>query len=373
MTIKKNSYKGRFLYFKTRLAANLQDFILKYTKGAAPILTRMIGEYPYVIKLDVVEACNLACKMCYAKKDRTVPLEKLFSILNQFKSAPVRLDLLGGEPLVRPDLSELVKYAKKHTGIKEVTLYTNGTLATKEVAEDLFAAGLDRAIVSLISHDPEIHNNFTGAHDAWQRTLSGINNLVNAGIKTYTFSALHSDNIDAIEPLYHFVSNQLGVDPLFYQYIPQKIDDPLLPSPEQWHQCKHKVLYQYSTKHAEYFKRVISCCQTVCLGGKYALSIKLDGTVTPCPFIHDLVLGNVYQQNIWDIFANRHSVNLFRDFIKLPEGCTACTYRYLCGGGCRAGNQMLFGSYLTKDCRCLGPYYDRVADDRVADRMPTFF
>ncbi len=368
----KLSYAGKVVRLKTKIATRMQNFILNHLGSLAPKLVSMIGAYPYVIKLDVVEDCNLACKMCYASKSRATPLEKILAFLDQLKNVPLRLDLLGGEPLMRDDLSEIVGHAKGRAKIREVTLYTNGTLASEDVVSKLHAAGLDNAIVSLISHDREIHDNFVGNVGAWQRTLVGIKNLVKAGIKTYTFTALHSENIGNIEQIYKFAT-ALGVKPLFYQYIPQKIDDSLLPSAKEWHQCKHKVLYQYSPDHASYFKRIISCCHSVCLGGKYALSIKLNGDITPCPFIHDLVLGNVYQSNLWDIFARRHDSKLFQEFTALPQNCKACSHKHLCGGGCRAGNKLLFGSYLTKDCRCLGPYHGQVVADKIADCMPTFF
>ena len=364
---------GRIALIKSKIGTAIQDFLLNQSGKLTQKLIHFFGDYLYIIKMDVTEACNINCKMCYASKNYTVPKEKILSILDQIKNVPLRLDLLGGEPLLRKDLATIIAYAKQQAKIKEITLYTNGTLVTEKIANELHAAGLDNAIVSLISHDPKIHDSFVGMDGAWQKTASGIKNFAAAGVKTYTFTAMHTENIETIDQIYQFVTEQLKVSPLFYQYIPQRINDPLLPSKKQWHECKHKILYQLSKKHTEFFKKVVRCCQTACLGGKYALSIKTNGDVTPCPFIHDLVLGNVYQQNIWDIFAQRYKTTHFHEFTTLDASCLSCTYKKLCGGGCRAGNKLIANNYLGKDCRCMGPYHDRISDDKIADRMPTFF
>jgi radical SAM protein with 4Fe4S-binding SPASM domain len=381
---KQISFAGRRLRLKTKIMINLQDTFLNLVKGIAPgskmqsilhkISQKVVGGYPYVMKLDVSDRCNLKCKMCYAKnKNHDVSLDNIKCILKQIGNVPIRLDLLGGEPLLRNDICEIISYAKNHTGIREIVLYTNGTLATEELAKNLFKAGLDKAIVTLISHDPKKHNDFTGLPNGWQRTITGINNFVNAGIKTYTFSALHSENIMDMEEIYKFSSNQLHVTPLFYQYIPQKKDDPLFPSLDQWHKTKHKILYEYCTEHADYFKKIINYCGQTCLGGSYSISIKADGSVTPCPFIHDLSFGNVFKQNIWDIFSKRYNSTQFSEFIKLPKDCVGCTYKNICNGGCRAGNKLLFGNYSTKDCRCLGPCKDTIKSEDILDKVPTFF
>ena len=270
-------------------------------------------------------------------------------MLRQFDRVPIRLDLLGGEPLLREDIFEIVRYAKSNTAIQEIVLYTNGTLATKSLTKNLFDAGLDKAIVTLVSLTPHKHDDFTKVPGSWNKTVSGINNFVKAGIKTYTFTALHAENIQDFNNIYEFVTDQLKVTPLFYQYIPQKSNDPLLAPLDLWNKAKHKVLCEYRPHHFDYIKEILTFCGRLCLGGYYSLSIKTDGTVTPSPFMYDVPLGNALMQNIWDIFARRFDSPEFCEFMQLPEECSNCSYKDFCGGGCKAGNKILFGSYTKKD------------------------
>ncbi|MBL7084543.1 MAG: radical SAM protein [Candidatus Omnitrophica bacterium] len=352
---------------RAKPGSRLQSIIQKFSK-------QFVGGYPYVIKLDVIDICNLNCKMCYTKNSgHDVPFSNLLHIFRQIGNIPVRLDLLGGEPLLREDICEVIKFAKSHTAIRKVVIYTNGTLATEKLARKLARAGLDKAIVTFISHNLEKHDTFTRVADSWNKTVNGIKNFVQAGIKTYTFTALHSENITDLENIHKFVRNQLKITPLFYQYVPQSQNDPLLISSEVWAGAKHKVLYNFSPKHFDYLQHIITFCGRLCLGGYYVISIKTDGTVNPCPFIYDIPLGNVFEQNLWDIFARRYKSDEFCEFMSLPEECTSCSYKNLCGGGCKAGNKILYGNYINKDCRCLGPWSEVISLREVRDKLPTFF
>jgi radical SAM protein with 4Fe4S-binding SPASM domain len=362
----------------------LQDVLLK-TLGRAPLGShlqsiiqwfskRFIGGYPVVIKLDVIDVCNLKCKMCYAQNiGREMSFSKVLHILEQIGRVPVRLDLLGGEPLLREDICEIISYAKSHMSVKEVVLYTNGTLATVKFAMELSRAGLDKAIVTFISHNPQKHDSFTGVADSWNKTVSGIKNLLKAGIKTYTFTALHSENVMNLEDIYQFVRYELKISPLFYQYVPQSQNDPLLISSEVWDIAKHKILFTYAPEHFKYIKQIITFCGRICLGGYYGISVKIDGCVNPCPFIQDICIGNVFEDNIWDIFARRHKSAEFCEFMSLPEECTRCAYKNLCGGGCKAGNKTLYGNYLKRDHCCLGSWSGLISTKEVHRKLPTFF
>lgn len=379
------TFAGIRARWKARAMIKFQDLLLKALGGVTPgyyaqsiiqkLSKRFVGGYLFVIKFDITDACNLKCKMCYYAKNsgQEVPFNNILYILKQMNRVPVRLDLLGGEPLLRDDICELIKFAKSYTAIKEIILYTNGTLVTKKLARDLVSVGLDKAIVTFISNDSQKHDSFTGVRGSWNQVVDGIKNFLKAGIKTYTFTVLHSENIMDFEDIHEFVRNKLKITPLFYQYVPQSQKDPLLVSSELWNAVKHKILYKYSPEHFNYIRRILTFCGRICLGGYYVISIKTDGVVTPCPFIYDICLGNAFGQNIWDVFANRYRSRKFCEFVSLPEECSHCSYKDLCGGGCKAGNKALFGNYLSRDYRCLGPWSEPVTSENMLDRIPNFF
>jgi len=340
----------------------------------AQISRKLVGGYLYSIKLEVNTACTLRCKMCYiSNASRELPLHVIKKILDRIRSYNIRLEILGGEPLQRNDIIEIITYAKHRSKIPFVSLYTNGLFADRKMARNLNDAGLDAAIVTLISHKAEIHDAFAGQVGSWARTVENIGLLSQAGVPVYTFTAIHRENYRDYKEIYAFVKHSLKTNALFYQYVPQKQNDPLMISPEAWHEIKHWILLEKNKVHTAFISKFYMLTGNACSGGNFVFTIKADGSVQPCPFISDLSLGNIYERDIWDIVKNRFSHQHLIKFKEVPLECQACSHKSVCGGGCRAGNNLLFGDYAHKDHRCLGPYNRKIERETLVDCIPSFF
>lgn len=334
----------------------------------------LLGAHLYSIKLELSTACTLNCRMCYIENgEEALPLALLESIFEQLRGYRVRIELLGGEPLLRKDITHIVAGAKQRAISPMVTLYTNGIHAGADLSRGLAHAGLDAAIVTMVSDRPEVHDEFCGVKGTWDRMVEGIRNLKQAGITVYTFTAIHRDNHRDYRSIYGFTRDQLGVHPTFYQYIPQKKDDPLELRPNEWAEVKQWVIENTSISHMDFVRRFYMLTGSACSGGNFVLTVKADGSVQPCPFVSDIPLGNVYAQDIWSIYRDRYSGTRLGEFKRLPAECRSCTYRSVCAGGCRAACGTLFGAYDRKDHRCLGPYSDPFDCGSVLNRVPTFF
>jgi len=347
---------------------------LKLDQFFSRLSRKLVGAYLYSVKLEVNRACTLNCKMCYIENsNEEIPFGVIKTLLDDIKSYRIRLEILGGEPLLRKDIIEIISYAKRVSGIPFVSLYTNALAADKMMALKLKKAGLDAAIVTLVSHHPEIHDAFTGQKGSWMKTVRNIGCLKDAGVPVYTFTAIHRDNYRDYRNIYYFVKQELKVKALFYQYVPQKKDDPLMIPASIWHNIKHWILSDMNRPHAEFIGKFYMLTGNACSGGNFVFTIKADGSVQPCPFISDLSLGSIYEQSIWQIFRNRFNLPHLRNFKKIPDECRACSYNSVCGGGCKAGNRLLFGRYDHKDHRCLGPYENPIDKESLIDCIPTFF
>lgn len=378
------SFSGKILKAKACIFVRAKDFFLNTLGRADPgsflhdtirnFTQAFIGPIPYVIKLDINSDCNINCRMCYAdKKILEVPLERIKTFLDSARGLRLRLDLMGGEPLLHKDIIKIVEYAKNSAGFQEVIIYTNGTSVGKKLAFALSKAGLDKAMVNISSIDKKKHDSFTRKPGSFDKTLDGIRNFRSAGINTLAFVVLHNENISDYEKIRDFAKNKLKITPVFFQYIQQRKMDKLAVKKDEWALIKHKVIYEDSKDHGKFIEKVITFCGTECLGGYYSVSVKVNGDMTPCPFINDIVIGNVYKENFWEVFAERNKVKSFNEFVKLPESCQPCSYKKLCGGGCKAGNKVRLGSYSNKDQRCLGPWSEKVSKKTMHDRMPTYF
>ena len=97
-----------------------------------------------IVSWNVTNACNMYCDHCYreagCKAEEELSTAEAKTLLEQIARANFKIMIFsGGEPLMRPDIVELVAYAKK-LGLRPV-FGTNGTLITLEMAQKLKEAG----------------------------------------------------------------------------------------------------------------------------------------------------------------------------------------------------------------------------------------
>ena len=345
----------------------------RYSQYFARLARTLIGAYIYSIKIELNNLCQLKCDMCYVKPGND-ELEKhhIRSLFTQIKDCGIRVEILGGEPLLRKDIVPVISDAKQIAKSPFVSIYTNGMLASQKMVSNLKNAGLDAALITLISHKEEIHDQFTGIPGSWKKSINGIINFLRLEIETYTFTAVHNKNVDSIQDIHDFVKNELKAKPLFYQYIPVKMGDPLCLSKEKWYEVKTRILSQ-NKAHFNFVRNYYMLTGNACSGGNYVLTVKVDGSIQPCPFMDNLSMGNIKKQSIWKIYKKRFKNQAFKDFKSLPESCGSCTYSSVCGGGCRAGQEKLSGTYADRDHRCKGPYDEKLLKIKIMENTPCFF
>ena len=157
-----------------------------------------------VVVWNMTRQCNLKCRHCYAQAKgqktsgelTTQEGRVLIDDLSTF-GAPVIL-FSGGEPVLRPDLPELARYAVEK-GLRAV-ISTNGTLISRELAETFRQIGLSYVGISLDGMEG-INDSFRGVAGAFGQALMGIRNCREAGIKVglrFTINRLNADQIPSI-------------------------------------------------------------------------------------------------------------------------------------------------------------------------------
>jgi cyclic pyranopterin phosphate synthase len=89
-----------------------------------------------------------------------------------------KVKLTGGEPLMRKDITEIVKGIAAIPGIADISMTTNGILLAS-LAEELYANGLKRVNISLPTLDGEVYNKITGGR--LEDVLESVKAAVKAG------------------------------------------------------------------------------------------------------------------------------------------------------------------------------------------------
>jgi MoaA/NifB/PqqE/SkfB family radical SAM enzyme/SAM-dependent methyltransferase len=160
----------------------------------------------FSVTLAVTNRCPYNCWHCYnaGRSQRDVPLEALIETARQLRELNVvNVTLTGGEPLLRPDLEEVIRAFDEKACL---SLNTTGAGLTVERARALRDAGLFAIGVSLDSTDPVEHNRMRGRKGAFNTALNALAMASEAGLYPYIIAVGTHEFIeqDRFEAFMHF-------------------------------------------------------------------------------------------------------------------------------------------------------------------------
>ena len=308
---------------------------------------------PLVLSWNVNRQCNLKCPHCYINATDKKPINELTTeeaknLIDQIceVSKPL-LILSGGEPLLRPDIYELIRYGASK-GLK-MGLGSNGSLIDDAAAKKLKEAGIETVSISLDSHIPEQHDEFRGVKGSWEKAVNAIKALRKNGVLVQVNTTLTQQNYDQIDDIMS-LAESIGVENfhLFF-LVPTgrgvKIADI---SPAKY-ESMIKTTFAKASRHklnvrpscAPQFMRIakdmgldMSRWIRGCIAGLYYCRVYPNGDITPCPYL-PIKLGNIREKTFKEIWFNAEMFKILRDFDALKGKCGECEHRTICGG-CRA-------------------------------------
>jgi cyclic pyranopterin phosphate synthase len=140
------------------------------------------------LRISVTDRCNERCLYCmpegykgWESKPDHLTADEIVRVVRVAAGLGFRkFRLTGGEPLVRPDVPEIVRAMTRIPGVESVNLSTNG-MKLAALAQLLRDAGLRSVNVSLDALDPEIYHRITGGNV--EKVLAGIRAVVAAGFE----------------------------------------------------------------------------------------------------------------------------------------------------------------------------------------------
>ncbi|MBI5823054.1 MAG: radical SAM protein [Chloroflexi bacterium] len=148
---------------------NNKDEILQAVLNARPFK-------PLYVKIKVNYGCNLKCEMCKhwrMTREAPIPMDRFREVITELaEMGAQKIHFSGGEPMLRPQLPDLVAQA---TGLgMRVTLTTNGTLINKEKAKTLIEAGLRGVNISIDSPVRKMHEKIRGVEGSFKLTTRAV-------------------------------------------------------------------------------------------------------------------------------------------------------------------------------------------------------
>lgn len=315
--------------------------------------------------LELTRKCPLRCEHCYAFGGENAEMDlstaDWFEIIRKLSGKGIRdAVLLGGEPLLRPDIYKILQFAIDN--FENVVLETSGVVPSELDGYDCtVSVSLESHIPSKndsIRHGPVSEDNpegfiysehFKEWRGHFELALSKLKGLTNPKIIRYTLRQ-DTDIISSI-----LLAEKVGAKAVFVPLIAMGRGsslDHLVPNAKKLRESYELLsLMNYRTRgkhiiqHPQYFlwdKRLLSKVKDklvlekrICAAGRHRLFIDSFANTYPCPFITDehFYCGNILRDDVNYIYKNLDIFNEWVASVPARGKCATCVAYKICNGG----------------------------------------
>jgi pyrroloquinoline quinone biosynthesis protein E len=324
---------------------------------------------PLALIAEITYRCPLHCVYCsnpleLAAVNSELSTEKWIDIFQQSgKLGILHAHFTGGEPLVRPDLVELIAGARA-SGLY-TNLITSGVGLGEARLQALVDAGLDHIQISFQDSREGAANWIAGAK-AHAHKIELSRTIRQHKIAFTVNLVIHRQNIDHLEEMIAFIEQlapeRMEIAHTQYYGWALKNRAALLPTRAQLDKAVKTVAVaekrlagriRIDSVVPDYYARFPKAC----MGGwgRRLMLINPSGKVLPChaaEVIPGLKFENVREQSLEFIWQQSSSFQRFRGEAWMPEPCRSCERRAEDFGGCRCQALLLAGDAAATDPAC---------------------
>jgi len=172
---------------------------------------------PYHVQWFITRKCNYRCKGCDVWREQdtkelsTEEIKRGLDILREL--GVIEVVLSGGNPLLRDDIGEIIKYASRFF---ITTIYDNGSMAVKKI-DDLRNA--DFVAISIDSLNPEKNDYVKGVKGAWHNSMKAIEKLFEQGISVSVSPTISQFNLhEILDFTNYFITKGIPIWFCLYSY-----------------------------------------------------------------------------------------------------------------------------------------------------------
>jgi AdoMet-dependent heme synthase len=336
------------------------------------------AQKPIFVCWETTKFCLLSCRHCRATAQRSRLPEELeyaegAAFIDQFldfgEPYPALL-LTGGDPLMRPDVFDLIRHAKNR-GVYTAVAASVTPLLNRENLQRIKDLGVDIISVSLDGATAALHDRIRDIPGTWQATLDAISLATSCGLRLQVNTTVMKSNLRQLADIFQ-LSRERGAVAWEVFFLIRTGRGSALENPEP-QECEEVAHFLYDatqygipvrTSEGPHFRRVFLQRQktgqasagelydhlatrlralageplnapTVRLNatgdGKGIIFIGHDGEVFPSGFL-PLSLGNVRNERLQKIYTTHPLLVGMRDTTNLKGRCGACEYKVICSG-----------------------------------------
>jgi pyrroloquinoline quinone biosynthesis protein E len=365
-----------------------QQWSGRMSKDGTPMRVDGMG-LPLWLVLELTYRCPLQCSWCNNPldfdryRDELTTEEWKTALRDARKLGAVQLGFSGGEPMLRPDLEELVAEASS-LGYY-TNLITSGIGLTQERLTKLKEGGLKQVQLSLQACDSELCDSMVGVRDAHKAKIEAARLIKAMGFPMVLNIPVSRFNIDHV-PEFIALAEELGIEYIefanlqYYNWAMLNRAE-LLPTRVQLERAEAQVneararlgkkLTMYFVIPDYYGDRPKACMNG---WGSIHLTIAPDGTALPCQearLLKGIDFPSVRDGDLRWIWYDSPGFRKFRGDDWMQEPCRSCDERGKDFGGCRCQAFMLTGDATNTDPACgKSPLHHLVTDAVAAACAP---
>jgi AdoMet-dependent heme synthase len=345
---------------------------------------------PMLVYWEMTNACGLACRHCRASAnpDRSATElttdegRRLLDDITGFGRPYPHVVFTGGDPLLRPDLVELVEAATaRDIGCSLAPAATG--LLTQAALDRLKAAGVQNISLSIDGSSAEIHDGFRGVAGTFETTLESARIARRAGLPIQVNTLITDETLADLPAIYELMTTlDIMRWSLFYLISVGRGSALREVTPAESERLNRWLFdlartapFQVKTTEAMHYRRLAiramradgmddDAIAKTSVGrgfgirdGNGIVFVNHDGAVYPSGFL-PILAGNVRQASLVELYRSHPLFASLRNPAAFKGRCGRCEYARICGGS-RARAFAWTGDPLESDPLC--PYVPPVA------------
>jgi AdoMet-dependent heme synthase len=338
---------------------------------------------PMLVIWECTQACDLACVHCRAsaqseRNPQELTTEQGYRLLDEIRSFGEPLMVFtGGDPLKRPDLYELIRYAVK-IGLRTNVTPSATPLLTPEAIDGFKAAGVSRMAISLDGPDAQSHDDFRGVPGTFDRAMMALRHARDIGLDTQFQTTVTKRNMHRLPEMAEIAKEvRTKMWSLFFLIVTGRAleNDDLAAAEyekvfEFMYELSKTAAFGIKTTEAMHYRRYVAqrikaehgvtenenakgvAWRTAGVSdGKGFVFVSHQGEIFPSGFL-PVSGGNVLRNSLTDVYRNSHLFRTLRDTTQREGKCGICEYQKVCGGS-RSRAYAFTGDFLAEDPRCV--------------------
>ncbi len=300
----------RFLRKTPRVVPRIIDGVIKTNLFKQPRLR--------IVEIAVDFVCNGKCIYCSASKMYDAKKEQKRLTVEEYKKIGKQLDrfgvvgivITGGEPLLRPDLADIIKALNPMNKI--ISVVTNSLVASEIRLKELKNAGLNTLECSLESIDPNENDKIRGVKGHFNKVMKTIDDAKKTGLNICLSPCLTHQNIDRFEKFIKFAAQKGAF--IFLS---------LAGDVGRWSHEENIVLDKKDWLKMESFRKKYPFIRNDfstnfilkegCPAGREKLYISAYGDIIPCSFTQ-ISFGNLRREPLADIWKRMREFPPYKEY-----------------------------------------------------------